>query len=148
MATIFILNGPNLNLLGQREPHIYGHETLDDVEAMCIDHGRALDLEVDFRQSNHEGVLVDWVHEAKRLADGLVCNFGALTHTSIALRDALSATALPTVEVHLTNTFARESFRHQSHTAAVSTGAIMGLGPTGYRLALSALVDIIDAVDV
>ena len=148
MATIFILNGPNLNLLGQREPSIYGHETLEDIEAMCQDHGRALDLEVDFRQSNHEGVLIDWVHEAKRLADGLICNFGAFSHTSIALHDALLAAELPTVEVHLSNTFARERFRHMSHTARASSGAIMGLGPTGYRLALTALAEMTDAVDV
>lgn len=145
MATVFILNGPNLNLLGQREPHLYGHETLDDLEAMCRDHAADIDLEIDFRQSNHEGVLVDWVHEARRLADGLICNFGAYSHTSIALHDALKAADLPAIEVHLSNIHAREPFRHTSHTAQASKGMIAGLGAVGYRLALTALSDLIDA---
>lgn len=147
MAMVFVLNGPNLNLLGQREPHIYGRETLDDVEAMCRDHASDLGLEIDFRQSNHEGVLIDWVHEARRLADGLICNLGAHSHTSIALHDALKAAELPAIEVHLSNLHAREPFRHTSYTAAASQGAIMGLGPMGYRLALTAMADLIDAVD-
>ncbi|WP_375569560.1 type II 3-dehydroquinate dehydratase [Ahrensia marina] len=145
MATVFILNGPNLNLLGQREPHLYGHETLDDIEAMCRDHAVDLDLEIDLRQSNHEGVLIDWVHEARRLADGLICNFGAYSHTSIALHDALKACDLPVIEVHLSNIHARETFRHASYTAQAAQGMIAGLGPTGYRLALTALADLIDA---
>lgn len=144
MATIFVLNGPNLNLLGQREPHIYGHETLGDLEAMCRDHAEALDIEVDFRQSNHEGVLIDWVHEARQVADGLICNFGAFSHTSIALHDALLSVQVPVIEVHLSNIHARESFRHQSYTAQAAKGMIAGLGPTGYRLALTALSDMID----
>lgn len=147
MASVFILNGPNLNLLGEREPHIYGHQTLDDVEAMCRDHAGDLGLEIDFRQSNHEGVLIDWVHEARRLGEGLICNFGAYSHTSLALHDALKATDLPIIEVHLSNLHTREAFRHVSHTAAASKGAIMGLGPAGYRLALSAMADLIDPVD-
>ena len=147
MATVFILNGPNLNLLGQREPHIYGHETLDDLDSMCRDHATDLGLDVDFRQSNHEGVLIDWVHEARRLADGLICNFGAYSHTSIALHDALKAAELPTIEVHLSNLHTREGYRHTSYTAAASKGAIMGLGSMGYRLALTAMADLIDAVD-
>ena len=147
MATIYILNGPNLNLLGQREPEIYGHQTLDDIEAMCRDHARDLDLEVEFRQSNHEGVLVDWVHEARQLADGLICNFGAYSHTSIALHDALKAAGVPVIEVHLSNIHAREAFRSHSYTAAASKGAIMGLGADGYRLALTAMADLVDAVD-
>lgn len=144
MATLFILNGPNLNLLGQREPHLYGHESLDDIEAMCRDHAADLDLEIDLRQSNHEGVLVDWVHEARRLADGLICNFGAYSHTSIALHDALRAVEVPVIEVHLSNIHARESFRHASFTAQASKGVIAGLGPMGYRLAITALADLID----
>jgi 3-dehydroquinate dehydratase-2 len=144
MPTVFILNGPNLNLLGQREPHIYGHETLDDLEAMCRDHAGALDLEIDFRQSNHEGVLIDWVHEARRLADGLICNFGAYSHTSIALHDALKAADVPVIEVHLSNIHAREPFRHTSYTASASKGVIAGLGATGYQLALTAMVDLVD----
>lgn len=145
MATVFILNGPNLNLLGQRETHIYGHETLDDLDAMCRDHASDLDLDVDFRQSNHEGVLIDWVHEARRLADGIICNFGGLSHTSIALHDAIKASELPVIEVHISNIHAREAFRHTSYTAMASKGIIAGLGPTGYRLALTALADLIDA---
>jgi 3-dehydroquinate dehydratase-2 len=144
MATIFILNGPNLNLLGQREPHIYGHETLDDLEAMCRDHAEALDIDIDFRQSNHEGVLIDWVHEARQLADGLICNFGAYSHTSIALHDALLSVQVPVIEVHLSNVHARERFRHKSYTAQAAKGLIAGLGPAGYRLALTALSDLVD----
>jgi 3-dehydroquinate dehydratase II len=147
MATVFLLNGPNLNLLGEREPHIYGHQTLADIEDMCRDHAAELGLDVDCRQSNHEGVLVDWVHEARRLADGLICNFGAFSHTSIALHDALVASQLPAIEVHLSNIHAREAFRHVSFTATASKGVIMGLGAAGYRLALSAMADLIDPVD-
>lgn len=147
MATVYILNGPNLNMLGQRQPHIYGHQTLDDVEAMCRDHASELDLDIDFRQSNHEGTLVDWVQEARRLSDGLICNFGAYSHTSIALFDALSLADVPIIEVHVSNIHARESFRHTSYTASASTGMIAGLGPAGYRLALSAMADLIDALD-
>lgn len=147
MATVFILNGPNLNLLGQREPHIYGHQSLDDVEVMCRDHVSDLDLEIDFRQSNHEGVLIDWVQEARRLSDGLICNFGAYSHTSIALHDALLSAEVPVIEVHFTNIHARETFRHTSYTASASKGIIAGLGPAGYRLALTAMSDLIDASD-
>ncbi|MBV6658289.1 MAG: type II 3-dehydroquinate dehydratase [Devosiaceae bacterium] len=144
MASITVLNGPNLNLLGEREPQIYGHQTLDDVEAMCRDHAASLDMEIDFRQSNHEGVLIDWVQEARRLADGLICNFGALSHTSIGLHDALLAVDVPIIEVHLSNIHSRETFRHHSYTASVSKGVIMGLGPDGYRLALTALAELVD----
>lgn len=147
MATVFILNGPNLNLLGQREPHIYGHQSLDDVEAMCRDHVSDLDIEIDFRQSNHEGVLIDWVQEARRLSDGLICNFGAYSHTSIALHDALLSAEVPAIEVHFSNIHAREAFRHTSYTAIASKGIIAGLGPAGYRLALTAMADLIDALD-
>ena len=144
MASIFVLNGPNLNLLGTREPHIYGKDTLDDVEAMCRDRASDFGMELDFRQSNHEGTLVDWVHEARRLADGMIVNFGAYSHTSIALLDALSALDLPVIEVHLSNIHAREAFRHKSVISTAVKGSIVGLGPQGYLLALTALADLVD----
>ena len=142
-ATVFILNGPNLNLLGDREPEIYGRETLADIEAATTAHARTLDLDVVFRQSNHEGVLIDWVHEARKAARGLVLNAGAYTHTSIALLDALSACKIPVIEVHLSNIHRRESFRHHSWVAGAATGMICGLGSHGYLLALDALARLI-----
>ena len=143
-ATVFVINGPNLNLLGEREPEIYGRETLADIEAACLAHGKDLGLAVDFRQSNHEGALIDWVHEARKAAAGLAINAGGLTHTSVALHDALNAFAGPIVEVHLSNIHRRESFRHHSYVASVATGSICGLGSHGYLLALDALAKIID----
>jgi 3-dehydroquinate dehydratase II len=143
-ATVFVINGPNLNLLGEREPDIYGHETLADIEAASRAHGEELGLSVVFRQSNHEGHLIDWVHEARREADGLVVNAGGLTHTSVALLDALNAFAGPIIEVHLSNIHRRESFRHHSYVAGAVTGSICGLGSHGYLLALDALAKIID----
>ncbi|KFB10037.1 type II 3-dehydroquinate dehydratase [Nitratireductor basaltis] len=138
--TIFVLNGPNLNLLGKREPGIYGGQTLADVEAECAREAEALGFELSFRQSNHEGVLVDWLHEAREAAAGVVLNPGAYAHTSIALRDAISAIApVPVIEIHITNIHARESFRHHSTIAPVAAGMICGLGPIGYRLAIQAL---------
>ncbi len=140
MATpVFILNGPNLNMLGKREPGIYGAATLADVEAACAAHGKALGLKVDFRQTNIEGVLVDWIQEAGEKAQGIIINPGAYTHTSVALQDALRAVGLPVIEVHLSNIFAREAFRHHSYVSPVATGVICGLGPKGYTLALEAL---------
>ena len=136
---VFVLNGPNLNLLGQREPGVYGKSTLAEIERHCHDAGPRLDLAVDFRQSNHEGVLVDWVQEAARSAKGILINPGAFTHTSIALHDALKAAALPTIEVHLSNIFAREEFRQHSYVSPVAAGVICGLGPVGYILGLEAL---------
>jgi 3-dehydroquinate dehydratase-2 len=136
---VFILNGPNLNLLGQREPAIYGKATLAEIEALCHEAGRRLGLSVDFRQTNHEGVLIDWVHEAAGSAKGIVINGAAFTHTSIALYDALKAAGLPTIEVHLSNIFARERFRHHSFVSPAATGVICGLGPVGYILGLEAL---------
>ncbi|MEL6317213.1 MAG: type II 3-dehydroquinate dehydratase [Pseudomonadota bacterium] len=136
---MLILNGPNLNMLGLREPEVYGHDTLEDLEAACRARGEALGLSVDCRQSNHEGALVDWIQEAREGADGLVLNAGAYTHTSIALRDALAAAQTPTIEVHLSNIHARESFRHRSLTAGLAIGVIAGLGAQGYLLALEAL---------
>jgi 3-dehydroquinate dehydratase-2 len=140
LKTIFVLNGPNLNALGRREPGIYGGKTLAMIAADCKEAGGALDLDVDFRQSNHEGDLVDWIHEAADKAAGVVLNAGAYTHTSIALHDAIRAVApLPVVEVHLSNIHAREPFRHVSRVAPVAIGMICGFGPLGYSLALQAL---------
>lgn len=142
---IFVLNGPNLNRLGKREPGIYGSATLDDVAAMCREAGERLGLAVDFRQSNHEGVLVDWIHEAADGARGIALNAGAYTHTSIALHDAIRAVALPVVEVHLSNIHAREPFRHRSMIAPAAAGVIAGFGPRSYVLALEALAGLIAA---
>jgi 3-dehydroquinate dehydratase-2 len=136
---VLVLNGPNLNLLGQREPEIYGSETLDDIAAMCRTVGERLGLEVDFRQSNSEGQLVDWVQEARGTFAGLAVNAGAYSHTSIALLDALRAFEGPIVEVHLSNIFRRETFRHHSYVSQAATGVICGLGSDGYRLALEGL---------
>ncbi len=136
---VLVLNGPNLNLLGTREPEIYGADTLDDVAAMLEDRANALGLEVDVRQSNHEGHLVDWLHEAaSRKAKAVILNAGAYTHTSIAIHDAIKAIAVPVIEVHISNPHAREPFRHVSHVAAVAKGSIAGFGIHGYALALDA----------
>lgn len=140
MKTIFILNGPNLNLLGKREPGIYGAKTLADIAADCQVAGAELGLATDFRQSNHEGDLVTWIHEASEKASGIVLNAGAYTHTSIALQDAIRGVApLPVVEVHLSNIHAREEFRHKTMIGPVAVGMICGFGPLGYTLALKAL---------
>ena len=135
---VYILNGPNLNMLGTREPQIYGHETLADVEALCHARAASLGLEVEFRQSNSEGILVDWIQEAAAKASAIILNAGAYTHTSIALHDALRASGLPVIELHLSNTHAREAFRHTSYISAVANGVIMGFGSHGYELALDA----------
>lgn len=139
---IFILNGPNLNLLGIRQPEIYGARTLADIEADCQAAAERLGLVIDFRQSNHEGTLVDWIQEAGRVARGIVINPGAYTHTSVALRDAILGADKPTMEVHLSNIFARERFRRHSYISPVAAGVICGLGPVGYVLALEALAHI------
>ena len=145
MPTVFILNGPNLNLLGVREPATYGYDTLADVEQRCLARAAALDLTIDFRQTNHEGQLVDWIQEARESAEGLILNAGALTHTSVAVFDALSAAGLPIIEVHLSNIFRRESFRHHSYVSLAANGVICGLGAQGYELALDAIAQLIDA---
>jgi 3-dehydroquinate dehydratase-2 len=133
---IYVLNGPNLNLLGLRQPEIYGHDTLDDVVALCEEvagrHGRTVEV----RQSNHEGVLIDWVQEARTAASGVVINPAGYTHTSVALRDALVTLEVPLVEVHISNVHAREEFRKHSYVSPVATGTIAGLGIAGYGLAV------------
>ena len=145
MPTVFILNGPNLNLLGVREPATYGYDTLADVEQRCLVRAAALDLTIEFRQTNHEGQLVDWIQEARESADGIIFNAGALTHTSVAILDALIAADVPVIEVHLSNIFRRESFRHHSYVSLAARGGICGLGPQGYELALEALASLIEA---
>ena len=137
--TVYVLNGPNLNLLGTREPEIYGSDTLDDIAGQLEDRARELGLSVDVRQSNHEGHLIDWLHEAQaENARAVILNAGAFTHTSIALHDAVKAVAVPVIEVHLSNPQAREPFRHRSHVAPVAHGTIAGFGALGYLLALDA----------
>lgn len=137
--TVFVLNGPNLNLLGMREPDIYGSVTLDDIAGRLEDQAHELNLEVDIRQSNHEGHLVDWLHEAAAdEAQAVILNAGALTHTSVALHDAIKAIEVPVIEVHISNPAAREIFRHKSLVAPVAKGTICGFGASGYELALGA----------
>ena len=143
--TILILNGPNLNLLGSREPEIYGRQTLDDLRAQCEARGAELGFEIEFRQSNREGELVDWVQEARDRCAGLIVNAGAYSHTSVALLDALLACEVPTIEVHLSNLFKREHFRHHSYVSEAARGLICGLGADGYLLALDAHRRALDA---
>lgn len=142
-ATVLILNGPNLNLLGSRQPEIYGRETLADIEAGCRRHAQALGLSIDFRQSNHEGQLVDWIQEARGRCGGVVINAGAYTHTSIAILDALLACGLPIIEVHLSNIHQREPFRQTSYVSKAARGMICGFGGHGYLLALDAIARLI-----
>ncbi|MGO8915746.1 MAG: type II 3-dehydroquinate dehydratase [Stellaceae bacterium] len=142
-ATILVLNGPNLNLLGVREPATYGPDTLADIEEGCLERAAELDLAVDFRQSNHEGQLVDWIQEARENADGIILNAGAYTHTSIAILDALKASELPVIEVHLSNIYRRESFRRHSYVSEAAQGVICGFGALGYLLALEAMAQLI-----
>jgi len=145
MSTIMVLNGPNLNLLGSREPAQYGYETLADVEVMCRDAASTLGYEIDFRQSNHEGVLIDYIHEAgRRIKEGdvlgVVFNPGAYTHTSIALHDAIKGAEVPVIEVHISNVHAREAFRHHSYISPVAAGIVVGMGVQGYVLGIQGLV--------
>lgn len=138
-ATVFVLNGPNLNLLGLREPEIYGSDTLDDIAGMLEDRARELDLEIEMRQSNHEGHLIDWLHEAQATgAKAVLLNAGAFTHTSIAVHDAIKAVTTPVIEVHLSNPHAREDFRHTSYVARAARGTVSGFGATSYLVALEA----------
>jgi 3-dehydroquinate dehydratase-2 len=136
---IYVLNGPNLNLLGTREPEIYGNTTLGDIEESCRTQALELGLTIVFRQTNHEGELVDWVQEARHSASGLILNAGAYTHTSVALHDALKSFNQPAVEVHISNPYRREPFRHTSYVSPAVTGVICGLGAQGYLLALGGL---------
>ena len=137
--TVFVLNGPNLNLLGSREPEIYGSQTLDDIGAMLTSQAEKLGLAIDMRQSNHEGHLIDWLHEAQAIgAKAVILNPGGYTHTSVALRDAVSSIKVPVIEVHLSNPDAREDFRHKSLVAAVCKGSVRGFGGASYTLALDA----------
>ena len=136
---VFVLNGPNLNLLGTREPAVYGHDTLDDIAGMLEDRGRALGLEVDLRQSNHEGHLVDWLHEAQSVgARAVLLNAGGFTHTSVAVHDAIKSVTTPVIEVHLSNPHAREPFRHVSLVGQAARGTVAGFGALSYLLALDA----------
>ena len=136
--TVFVINGPNLNLLGQREPRIYGTQTLGDMGEALRKRARSLQLEIELRQSNHEGELIDWLHEAMAKAAAVILNAGGYAHSSIALRDAVAALPIPVIEVHLSNVYAREHFRRQSLIAQVARGSIVGFGPLGYVLALDA----------
>jgi 3-dehydroquinate dehydratase-2 len=140
MSTVYILNGPNLNLLGTREPEVYGRATLIDVEKLCRETAKHHRFEVEFRQTNHEGEIVDWIHEAAaKGAAGIIINPAAYTHNSIALRDAVAAVDLPVIEVHISNIFARESFRRRSHIAPVAKASLCGFGIHGYALAIDGL---------
>jgi len=142
--TVYVLNGPNLNLLGTREPETYGDATLKDVERLCRERARDHRLDLDFRQSNQEGDLIDWIHEAgAKKAAGVVLNAGGYTHTSVSIRDAVAAVAVPVIEVHISNIFAREPFRHHSHIAPVARASLCGFGITGYALAIEGLAALI-----
>jgi len=146
MATIYVINGPNLNLLGTREPEIYGHATLADVEKLCRATAERFAFAIDFHQSNHEGDIVDWIQEAGRNnAAGVVLNPGGYTHTSVAIRDAIAAVGLPVIEVHVSNIFARESFRRRSYVASVAKASLCGFGIDGYALAITGLAAFIGA---
>ena len=138
--SVYVLNGPNLNLLGTREPQTYGHATLKDLERLCRDRAMLHKLDLEFRQSNHEGDLIDWIHEAgTKKAAGIVLNAGGLTHTSVSIRDAVAAVSIPVVEVHISNIFARDQFRHHSHIAPVAKASLCGFGIEGYALAIEGL---------
>ena len=141
---VYVLNGPNLNLLGKRQPQIYGHETLADVEASCREVAEELRLELRFHQSNREYEIIDWIHEARETAGGLAINPGAFTHTSVAILDALNACEFPVLEVHISNIHKRETFRHHSYVSLRADGIIAGFGTQGYTLALRRLGRILD----
>jgi 3-dehydroquinate dehydratase II len=142
---IYVLNGPNLNLLGSREPEIYGRETLEDIEKKVTARAKALGLKIVFAQSNHEGVLVDRIQEARSKASGVIINPGAYSHTSIALHDAIKALGKPAIEVHISNPHRREEFRHRDYVGLAATGSICGLGSAGYVLAVEAMAGLVGA---
>jgi 3-dehydroquinate dehydratase-2 len=144
--TVYVLNGPNLNLLGSREPEKYGHATLGDVEALCRKTAESHGFAVEFRQSNREGELIDWIHEARaQKAAGIIINAGGYSHTSVAIHDALLAANVPVIEVHITNIYARENFRHHSHVAAAAKATLSGFGTEGYALAITGLAAMVGA---
>lgn len=145
--SVIVLHGPNLNLLGQREPEIYGSLTLNNINTLLRSDANKLGVRVSFLQSNHEGVLVDTIHDAVGKHQGILINAGAYTHTSIAIRDALTGVNIPTVEVHLSNIYQREGFRHHSYIASVAVGQISGFGTNSYRLGLQALVSYLSSVE-
>ncbi|MCU1738549.1 MULTISPECIES: type II 3-dehydroquinate dehydratase [Pseudomonas] len=142
---ILVLNGPNLNMLGTREPATYGYETLADVADLCERTAASHGLQIEFRQTNHEGELIDWIHQSRGRCGGIVINPAAWTHTSVAIRDALIAAELPVIEVHLSNVYKREEFRHHSFVSAVAVGVICGMGTHGYRLALEHFAHLLKA---
>ena len=144
---VYVLNGPNLNLLGVREPEVYGRTTLADIEKQTAARAKERGLGIVFRQSNHEGELVDWIQEAREKAVGVIVNPGAYSHTSIALFDAFKALGKPLIEVHISNPLAREPFRHHDYVAQVAKGVIMGLGPAGYLYAIDAMAELVGAKD-
>ncbi len=141
---VYVLNGPNLNLLGKRQPHIYGHETLADVEADCRRQAAELKLDIRFHQSNREYEIIDWIHEARETAGGIVINPAAFTHTSVAILDALNTCEFPIIEVHISNVHKREAFRHHSYVSTVASGVIAGFGTQGYTLALQRVARLIE----
>ncbi len=143
LPLVAVLNGPNLNMLGLRQPDVYGRNTIDDVESMCADLAERLGLAIDFRQTNGEGELISWVHECRGRAAGIIINPAAYSHTSIALLDALKAVELPVIEVHISNIHRREPFRHHSYVSEAAVGVICGLGVRGYTLALTAMADLL-----
>lgn len=141
---VYVLNGPNLNLLGKRQPAIYGHETLADVEADCRRLAKNLNLDLRFHQSNREYELIDWIHESREIAGGIVINPAAFTHTSVAILDALNTCEFPIIEIHISNVHKREEFRHHSFVSAIASGVIAGFGTQGYQLALQRMARLID----
>ena len=141
---VYVLNGPNLNLLGKRQPHFYVHETLADVEADCRKLAASLNLEIRFHQSNREYEIIDWIHESREIAGGIVINPAAFTHTSVAILDALATCEFPIIEVHISNVHKREAFRHHSFVSAIASGVIAGFGTQGYQLALQRMARLID----
>jgi 3-dehydroquinate dehydratase-2 len=145
LPLIAVLNGPNLNMLGLRQPEVYGRDTLDDIESLCAETAEQLGLAIDFRQSNHEGELVTWIQQCRGRAAGIVINPAGYSHTSVAIMDALLASELPVIEVHISNIHRREAFRHHSYVSKVAVGVICGLGIGGYALGLTAMADLVGA---